>query len=141
MKILFIASVSLISHGGAKTRQLLTETFGLPLKPSEADAEYVFSEQLEGCKHFGVWPLEQAAEACFGSKQWPKKLPLPQLSLELEVENADAVAAAEKELCASGHELLHGTRTEPWGQIVCRLLSPEGAILGISYAPWLHGQH
>lgn len=141
MKILFVASVSLISHGNARTRQLLTESFGLPLKPSEADSEYVFSEQLEGSKHFGVWPLAQAAEACFGTEEWPKKLPLPQLSLELEVESPEAVAAAEAELRASGHELLHGTRTEPWGQTVCRLLSPEGAILGISYAPWLHSRH
>jgi len=138
MKVLFIASVSLISHGSPATKDLLTKTFGLPLEPSDADPDYVFSERLEGAKHFGVWPLKQAAEACFGAQEWPAHLPPPQLSLELEVESAEAVAAAETELRAGGHELLHGTRTEPWGQTVCRLLSAEGAIVGVSFAPWLH---
>jgi hypothetical protein len=39
-----------------------------------------------------------------------------------------------------GHELLHPARDEPWGQTVARLQSPEGAIVGISYVPSLHGQ-
>ena len=138
MKVLFISSLSLISHDSAATRNLLTSTFGLPLEPSQPDPEYVFSERLEGCKHFGVWPLKQAAVACFGSEEWPAHLPRPQLSLELEVESAEAVGAAEAELRAAGHEPLHGTRTEPWGQTVCRLLSAEGAIVGVSFAPWMH---
>jgi len=141
MKILFISSVSLISDSGSLTRDLLTKTFGLPLEPSKADPEYVFSERIDGSRHFGVWPLNQAAEACFGVSQWPARLALPQLSLELEVESAEAVAAAEAELRVGRHELLHGTRTEPWGQTVCRLLSKEGAILGVSFAPWLHEKH
>jgi hypothetical protein len=33
---------------------------------------------------------------------------------------------------------LHEAKTEPWGQVVARLLSPEGAIIGLSYAPSLH---
>ena len=36
------------------------------------------------------------------------------------------------------YELLHEAREEPWGQTVARLQSPEGAIIGISYAPVLH---
>jgi hypothetical protein len=31
-----------------------------------------------------------------------------------------------------------GARTEPWGQTVARLLTIEGAIVGLSYAAWLH---
>ena len=42
------------------------------------------------------------------------------------------------ELRAQGHQLLHATRTAPWDQTVCRLLTAEGAISGISFAPWLH---
>ena len=137
MDILFISSVSLISVGSA-TRELMTKTFGLPLAPHAPDDEYVFSEKVEGAKHFGVWPLAQAAQACFGKPEWPSDRPVPQLSLELEVKDAAAVEAAEKELRAKGHTLLHATRTEPWGQTVCRLLTAEGAILGVSYAPWLH---
>jgi len=37
-----------------------------------------------------------------------------------------------------GFELLHPTRQEPWGQTVVRLLSSEGLIVGVSYAPSLH---
>jgi hypothetical protein len=138
MNILFIASVSLISSAGTQTRDLLIKTCGLPLEPSQPDPDYVYSERIGGSKHFGVWPLSQAAEACFGQSHWPKEHAVPQLSLELEVESPAAVAAAESELRAQGHTLLHATRTEPWGQTVCRLLTAEGAILGISFAPWLH---
>jgi len=140
MEILFISSVSLISVG-PETRELMTKTFGLPLAPPAPGDEYVFTEKVEGAKHFGVWPLAQAAQACFGTSEWPKERPVPQLSLELEVKDAAAVEAAENELRASGHTLLHATRTEPWGQTVCRLLSAEGAIIGVSHAPWLHGTH
>jgi hypothetical protein len=48
------------------------------------------------------------------------------------------VAGGAAELQAAGYSLLHPVRTEPWGQTVARILSPEGAIAGLSYAPWLH---
>jgi len=54
------------------------------------------------------------------------------------VADANAVTAAGEELRAAGYELLHPAREEPWGQTVTRTLSPEGLIVGISYAPWLH---
>ena len=139
MQIQFIASVSLISAHPVTTRGLLTRTFGLPLEAGSADPDYVFSERIEGTKHFGVWPLAQAAEACFGTGDWPRDLPVPQVSVEFEVASEQAVADAEEELRAQGIRVLHPTRKEPWGQIVCRLLSAEGAILGVSFAPWLHG--
>jgi hypothetical protein len=28
-------------------------------------------------------------------------------------------------------------RTEPWGQTVSRLLSPEGLLIGITFTPWM----
>lgn len=138
MDILFISSVSLISDGGTTTRDLLTKTFGLPLAPPTPEDEYVFSEKIGGSKHFGVWPLSQAAQACFGTTTWPKDRPVPQVSIELEVKDEASVAAAEQELRAQGLEIIHPTRKEPWGQSVCRLLTKEGAILGVSFAPWHH---
>jgi hypothetical protein len=45
---------------------------------------------------------------------------------------------AADELKEKGFSLLHDVRTEPWGQTVARLQSSEGAIIGISYTPWLH---
>jgi hypothetical protein len=50
-----------------------------------------------------------------------------------------SVASAAKELQSSGYVLLHDVRTEPWGQTIARIQTPEGAIIGISYAPSLHG--
>jgi hypothetical protein len=38
----------------------------------------------------------------------------------------------------AGFELLHPARTEPWGQTVARLLTEDGLIVGISYAPLFH---
>ena len=61
-----------------------------------------------------------------------------QVSIEFDVADASAVEPAAQELERSGYELLHGAREEPWGQTVARLQSPEGAIIGISYAPVLH---
>lgn len=52
-----------------------------------------------------------------------------------------SVTPAARELEQAGYELLHPPREEPWGQTVARLQSPEGAIVGISYAPVLHDQH
>ena len=52
--------------------------------------------------------------------------------------DAAAVADAERELVAAGHDRLHGTKTEPWGQTVARFQTADGAIVGVSYAPSMH---
>jgi catechol 2,3-dioxygenase-like lactoylglutathione lyase family enzyme len=137
MQIVFIASVAIVARDPGAARALFVDTLGLPLE-AEAGDDYLHSEHIAGSKHFGVWPLHQAAEACFGTAEWPRDRPLPQASIEFEVASTPAVADAARELEERGYGLLHGPRTEPWGQTVARFLSPEGAILGISYAPWLH---
>ena len=137
MKVLFIASVSVVTADPPKSRELYMGALGLPLD-ADAGGDYFHSEHIDGAKHFGVWPLTQAAQACFGADEWPPDRTVPQVSIEFEVEDAAAVAAAADELREGGYELLHGAREEPWGQTVARLLSPEGSIVGISYAPWLH---
>lgn len=135
MKIEFIAGVAVIAADPPQSRRLYVDAIGLPL---EGQSDYYHSEQIEGSKHFGVWPLRDAAQACFGTSEWPHDRPVPQASIEFEVANADAVAAAGEELEAAGYTLLHPAREEPWGQTVARVLSPEGLIVGISYAPSLH---
>jgi catechol 2,3-dioxygenase-like lactoylglutathione lyase family enzyme len=137
MQIVFIASCAIIAQDPTASRKLFVDTLGLPLEAAPGD-DYVHSEHIGGSKHFGVWPLSQAAQACFGTPEWPSERPVPQASIEFEVENAAAVEQAAHELESAGYHLLHATRTEPWGQTVARLLTQEGAILGISYAPWLH---
>jgi catechol 2,3-dioxygenase-like lactoylglutathione lyase family enzyme len=137
MKIEFLASVAVIAPDPPASRKLYVDALGLPLE-SRGDDEYHHSEQIDGCKHFGVWPLSQAAEACVGTAQWPAERPVPQASIEFDVADAEAVGAAAQELQQAGYELLHPVREEPWGQTVARLQSLEGAIVGISYAPSLH---
>jgi len=118
-------------------KKLFIDTLELPLQQHEGD-DYYFSEKIGGSKHFGIWPLSQAAEACFGVRQWPADRPIPQTSIEFEVADAEKVKAAAEELSGKGYGLLHAVRTEPWGQTVARLQTSEGVIIGISYAPWLH---
>jgi Glyoxalase/Bleomycin resistance protein/Dioxygenase superfamily. len=136
MNIEFVATVAVITPDPIKSRNLYVEVLGLPLR-GEGDG-YQHSEQIAGCKSFGIWPLAQAARACFGTDKWPRERPVPQVSIEFDVTDAAKVASAVEELEQAGYELLHGVREEPWGQTVARLQSPEGAIIGVSYTPVLH---
>ncbi len=137
MKILFVTGVALVAPDPPLSRRLFVDTLGLPLEQSDGD-EYAFSDKIEGSKHFGVWPLAQAAQACFGTPTWPPDRAIPQVSIEFELESPAAVEAGAAELADRGYALLHPSRTEPWGQTVARILSPEGAIVGLSYAPSMH---
>jgi catechol 2,3-dioxygenase-like lactoylglutathione lyase family enzyme len=137
MNIEFLSTIAVIAADPPASRRLYVDLLGLPLQAG-VDGEYFHSERLAGVKHFGVWPLHQAAEACFGSRDWPADRPVPQISVEFDVTDAEAVRAAADELAEAGYEILHPVREEPWGQTVVRLQSLEGSIVGISYAPTLH---
>jgi catechol 2,3-dioxygenase-like lactoylglutathione lyase family enzyme len=136
MNIDFLATVAVIAPDPINSRHLYVEALGLPLH-GEGDG-YYHSEQIAGCKSFGIWPLSQAAQACFRTDRWPAERPVPQVSIEFDVANVAEVVPAAREHEHAGYELVHGAREEPWGQTVARLQSPEGAIIGISYAPVLH---
>lgn len=136
MNIEFVASTAVITPDVRASHRLYLEALGLPL--NQLDGDYFASEEIEGTKHFGVWPLSQAAEACFGTTTWPSDVATPQVSIEFELADPDAVAQGVDELRSGGFEMLHDAKVEPWGQTVARLLSPEGAIIGLSYAPSLH---
>lgn len=139
MEIRFVTSVAVVAPDPPLSRRLFVDTIGLPLE-GQGENGYHHSELVEGLKHFGVWPLAQAAQACFGVDEWPRDVPLPQASIEFEVGSVAEVEAAAEELAAAGYEPLHPVREEPWGQTVARVLSPEGAIVGISYAPTMHSE-
>jgi catechol 2,3-dioxygenase-like lactoylglutathione lyase family enzyme len=131
--VLFVAGFGPIVRGFEASKRLYKDVLGLPL---EGD-DYLNSNQVDGVKEFGVWPLSAAAESCFGSKAWPEDIPVPQAWLEFDVVD---IEAATKELEAQGYRLLVSARKEPWGQTVTRFLSPEGMLLGISHTPWLRGE-
>jgi hypothetical protein len=130
--IRFIAGFGPIIRDAEASRRLYLQTLGIAFR-EERDG-YLHTEALPGARTFALWPLAQAAQSCFGCDRWPDELPLPQAWLELDV---DDVARATAELEARGYRMLVKNRTEPWGQTVSRLLSPEGLLLGISFTPAL----
>jgi catechol 2,3-dioxygenase-like lactoylglutathione lyase family enzyme len=136
MDVAFITSVAVVVADPPLGRKLFIEALGLPLE-GQGDG-YYSSGNIPGSKHFGLWPLAEAAEACFGSPEWPSTHPVPQVSVEFEVRDEAAVATAAQELVDAGYALLHGARTEPWGQTVARLQDGDGLVVGVSYAPALH---
>jgi catechol 2,3-dioxygenase-like lactoylglutathione lyase family enzyme len=133
MDVLFVASVAPIVRDADASRSFYGDALGLSFEGEEGD--YMFTQKLEGTKHFGLWPLSEAANACFGTTAWPSDVPVPQASIEFEVPD---VAAAAAELTAKGYRLIHETRTEPWSQITARLLSPEGLLVAVCYTPSFH---
>ena len=137
MEIQSIASVSVIVQNPARATALYRDALGLSFEGGEDD--YVFTEKLAGVKHFGLWPLHEAARSCFGVDEWPGTVPVPQASIEFEVGSEQEVDSAATHLRAKGYQLLHDAKKEPWGQTIARLLSEDGLIVGVCYTPWFHG--
>jgi len=133
MNIRFVASFSPIVRDVPATHALYRDTIGVAFEGEVGD--YLFTEHLDGVKHLGLWPLTEAAQACFGTPEWPADLDVPQASIEFEV---DDVAAAAAELQAAGYKLVHDVRTEPWGQTIARVLDPNGLIVGVCVTPHLN---
>ncbi len=55
MDVQFIASVAVITPDPSVSRRFYVDALGLPLTAS-ADDDYLHSEDIDGCKSFGVWP-------------------------------------------------------------------------------------
>jgi catechol 2,3-dioxygenase-like lactoylglutathione lyase family enzyme len=131
MKVLFVAGFGPIVANMQANQAFYGEVLGLPL---EGDESYLFTHQLDGVKHFALWPLSAAAQSCFGTENWPTDLPVPQGWIEFDV---DDVATATAELENKGYRVLVAAKQEPWGQTVTRLLGPEGLLVGITFTPSL----
>jgi glyoxalase-like protein len=132
VKVLFIAGFGPISEDPEESRRLYEDALGIAFKVE--DGEYRHTEGVQGANSFAVWPLAQAAESCFGTSEWPEGITRPQAWLEFDVED---VEAATRELEVRGYKLLVTNRTEPWGQVVTRLVSPEGLLVGVTRTPWM----
>ena len=89
---------------------------------------------LGGATTFALWPLEQAAQSCFGRDEWPDDTPGPQAWLEFEVDDVEQASIC---LEGRGHRALVRNRKEPWGQVVSRFLSSEGLLMALSFTPAL----
>jgi catechol 2,3-dioxygenase-like lactoylglutathione lyase family enzyme len=134
MNVRFVASFSPIVRDVEATHALYRDAIGVAFEGEVGD--YLFTEKLDGVKHLGLWPLTEAAQACFGTPDWPADLMTPQASIEFEVDDVPAAAA---ELQAAGYTLVHEPRTEPWGQTIARVLDPNGLIVGVCVTPHLQG--
>ena len=131
--VLFVAGFGPIVRDPAASRKFYSQALGLPFK--EDANGYLHTGELDGVKHFALWPLAQAAESSFGTDQWPDHLPVPQAWIEFDVANIETVTAELKSQGYPGAPGLVAMRTEPWGQIVTRLLGPEGLLVGITHTP------
>lgn len=136
MDIVFVAGFAPIAADPTASAAFYRDVIGVPLETVQGD--YVAVDGFGGVNHFGVWPLADAARSCFGSDEWPADVSVPQATVEFEVATADEVAPALAELVDAGHEPVHETKTEPWGQTIGRVLSPEGLLVGICHTPWFH---
>jgi|SRR5690554_2973939 len=134
MEIKCIAGFASITKDPAASASLYQNALGLPLEEMD---DYRFMDKFPGANHFGVWPLSMAAQSCFGQEEWPDHVPEPTATIEFKLTDAAAVEAAVQEMKERGQEFVHESRTEPWGQTVARFMSPEGGLVGLSYAPSL----
>jgi catechol 2,3-dioxygenase-like lactoylglutathione lyase family enzyme len=86
MEVQFVASIAPIVRDLEAARAFYQGALGLSLEGGGGD--YKYTHRLEGTKHFGLWPLAEAATACFGTPEWPDDVPVPQASVEFEAGRA-----------------------------------------------------
>ena len=134
MDVQFVATIAPIVRDIPASRAFYRDALGLSFEGGDGD--YVYSQRLDGTKHFGLWPLSEAATACFGTSEWPAAIAVPQASIEFEVPD---VAAAAAELKAAGLPAPARGAYRTVGAGHARLLSPEGLLVAVCYTPSFHG--
>ena len=130
IKVLFVAGFGPIVRDRVAGGNLYGETLNISFKKEQGG--YLHTEALKGVRTFALWPLDQAAQSCFGKDSWPDNTPVPQAWLEFDVEDVEGATA---ELESRGYRLLIKNKKEPWGQTVTRFLSPEGLLVGLTITP------
>ena len=135
--VLFVAGFGPIVRDQKSSERLYRDLLRLPLESIEGYDGYLHTARLDGVKHFALWPLDKAAQSCFGRSEWPRELPVPQSWLEVDV--AD-IEVATRVLEQAGCRLLVRMQQEPWGQTVTRFLGPEGMLLAVTHTPFLRDE-
>jgi catechol 2,3-dioxygenase-like lactoylglutathione lyase family enzyme len=136
MRVSFVTGFGPVVRDVESSRAFWGRDLGIALQRLAPD--YWATEKLDGVNAFTLWPLDHAAESCFGTDDWPDEIPAPQAWMEFDVDSHQAVAEAVDELEAAGNRVLRGTRGEPGGRTTARLLTPEGLLIGITHTPWMH---
>ena len=88
--------------------------------------------RIPGALHFGIWSRAEAAQATYGSPDAANRVPLG-FSIGFEV---DKVGSATEALISAGVEIVQPEKTEPWGQVTSRFITPSGALCEIAETPW-----
>ncbi|HEY1606955.1 MAG TPA: VOC family protein [Allosphingosinicella sp.] len=133
MEILFVAGFGPIVRDVDESLALYRDTLGLKLEAGKAEPDYFHVGNVDGVKHFALWPLAKAAISCFGKPEWPVDVPAPNAWIEFDVADIEEATGI---LESRGYRLLVAARKEPWGQTVTRFLSPEGLLVGVTLTPF-----
>lgn len=136
MRVSFVTGFGPVVRDVESSRAFWGRQLGIALQ--RLAPNYWATEKLDGVNAFTLWPLDHAAESCFGTDEWPDEIPAPQAWMEVDVESHAAVGEAVEELEAAGNRVLRRTRGEPGGRTTARLLTPEGLLIGITHTPWMH---
>ncbi len=91
IEVLFVAGFGPIVRDRVVGRRLYEEMLNISFK--EEPGDYLHTEALKGARSFALWPLEQAAQSCFGEDAWPEDTPIPQAWLEFDVEDVEGATA------------------------------------------------
>ena len=130
MDVQFVTSIAPIVRDADASRSFYRDGLGLSFEGEEGD--YLFTHKLEGTKHFGLWPISEAATACFGTTEWPADIPVPQASIEFEVPDVAGRRGRTHDQGLSAHPRGphgavgpdHRPAVEPGGLARRRLLHP-----------------
>ena len=109
--------------------QFYRDTLGLEV---ESLSEGYATATVPGVLHFGIWSRAEAAEATYGSPDAAERVPLG-FTIAFEV---DEVTEAAQHLNNEAVEVVQPTKTEPWGQVTSRFITPSGALCEIAETPW-----
>ena len=77
MELKFVAGVTPIVRDLDASLAFYRDALGVPVANSEDHPEYFATDDMPGLKHIGLWRLEDAAEACFGTNEWPSDVARP----------------------------------------------------------------
>ena len=109
--------------------QFYRDTLGLEV---ESLSEGYATATIPGVLHFGIWSRAEAAQATYGSPDAADRVPLG-FTIAFEVDN---VTEAAQHLDNAAVKIVQPTKTEPWGQVTSRFITPSGALCEIAETPW-----
>ena len=130
MQVTGISGFGPVLTDTAGQEKLYTDDLGIVF--DETYGDYRFTEHLDGARHFSLMPLSRLSTSLFGKPAWPADVTVPQAWVEFEVDDIDG---ATQELEDRGYTLLVRARHEPWGQVITRLITDTGLMVGIVRNP------